>query len=1297
MSTKLSQQDSKQGVAKTHAQSRRLPDAQTRGLDARAALLLRLQRTHGNRFVKQSLQSEIIQAKLSVSQPDDQYEQEADRVAEQIMRMPEPDSSGQTSASRSIQRPSVQRVRAQRENRIDRQPEDDEEEVEILNAKSADDTAPEVSPELQRQLDSSRGGGQPLSQSARSYFEPRFGVGFNQVRIHTDGRAADMAKAVNARAFTMGRDIFFAAQEYAPSTQEGQRLLAHELTHVVQQGGAYLPAPQDDDRGVNAEPQSQTVARQTTHGLSKGVRSKTKPAVETTLTFEEEEGTTFQVETRWERVREFPRLPQERPHQGLVYLFVAVTSPEDISDNNIAAAQTARNTVLSNPAIFNLNADVVDVALVDSLEGFIRLFERYHALAQRRNLLVRQVEVFSHGGLDGPMFGPKKRQFGLDGAPPLSNLPRLPYTGDAVVFFRGCRIGAGRFLQNFAQQNGVATYGFEGTTSFSTHYGIFFPWRSGTPSYQLDFPGSETISDIFGRHPIATPPRGQAPRRGVVIQRKPQQPEISLGSNAQRHTLSPDLSARMALANLQRKEEVQPDAELASRIKKAQQRMRDREFASQLKEQVPRVYSDDPAGGTEAVVDFFWSGLLEMEGVSAAETSNRRQKQEVSSLRSKLQQLISRELVLFFKNAAKGLKARRAELEPLIIEQYKTLQASDTDKLTNEMWKGWLGFGAIEDLDASSRNQAKATWKALKKEIERAFVVYFQSTTEGLEARSAEIAAIINEKYRVQPSTYDMTDLTDRLWIDWLKFGRLKDLNENIRGHAVNTYKKLNDITVRAVKAYFESAEAPQAVAALNQNEKALVKAAILGSQTYLNSAPEMDALTDTTLAQIKGGAVTRDDADWKSLRQRITTLLIAAETEIIREFLPHDRKTGAPKFHVTEVSWGEARIYYLKKITKPVWLFYRDDIVGFSFLGSSTRKEEGVHKRVASALTMVEQSAARIAAAQSIDLSGVKLPCYGFRFEPKYAFEHQRPSFHDTGRAVDFAPSKANPMFQGPVEELISVLGVEELAELTIPRRELSKVAAEIQRLSNRRATLATQLAQLPQDSSDKERLEAEIAAVDNSLDTYIKSEAVQRHREQSAGIHEKIEAAEATFQEAWKDLTGESGKAEDVDLDELRASVTARLEPQRQLLDQLKAEVAALDERIKGMSDKEHRAEKQNAQKDLARLRDNHLLPVRERVKRLEELQNILEAPERLEAEGSRREKISAAQKKRGGLLQEAASIAKSGITNLPRWLIEAFTEQGWSWGGSWGASKDSMHFDYMGPVESVVTEESGGSSEE
>jgi hypothetical protein len=92
-----------------------------------------------------------------------------------------------------------------------------------------------VSADLESYLATTCGAAQPLAASARSYFEPRFGREFGDVRVHTDGAADRASTAIGARAFTTGTDVYFGAGQFRPGTGEGDRLLGHELTHVVQQ------------------------------------------------------------------------------------------------------------------------------------------------------------------------------------------------------------------------------------------------------------------------------------------------------------------------------------------------------------------------------------------------------------------------------------------------------------------------------------------------------------------------------------------------------------------------------------------------------------------------------------------------------------------------------------------------------------------------------------------------------------------------------------------------------------------------------------------------------------------------------------------------------------------------------------------------------------------------------------------------------------------------------------------------------------------------------------------------------
>ena len=202
--------------------------------------ILFLQRTIGNQAVQRLIKSGALQAKLRIGQPGDKYEQEADRVAEQVMRMPEPQVQRQVEPEEEEEeeeemlqtKPLVDQITPL----VQRQVEEEEEE-EMLQTKNREDATSKVFHGLESQINAIKGGGQPLAESDRAYFEPRFGVDFSQVRVHTDTRAAESARGLNARAYTVGQDVVFGAGQYAPEATGEKKLLAHELTHVVQQRG----------------------------------------------------------------------------------------------------------------------------------------------------------------------------------------------------------------------------------------------------------------------------------------------------------------------------------------------------------------------------------------------------------------------------------------------------------------------------------------------------------------------------------------------------------------------------------------------------------------------------------------------------------------------------------------------------------------------------------------------------------------------------------------------------------------------------------------------------------------------------------------------------------------------------------------------------------------------------------------------------------------------------------------------------------------------------------------------------
>jgi hypothetical protein len=164
-----------------------------------------------------------IQTKLAINAPGDRSEQDADRVAEHVMRTPEPplqraSPCGGGGPTGHTAQPGWAPERVQQNG--------------VQAGPTGEGAAP---PSVHAVL---RSPGQPLDPATRAFMEPRFGSDFSRVRVHTGATAEESAREVNAHAYAVGQDIVFGASRFAPETQEGRRLLAHELTHVQHQEGA---------------------------------------------------------------------------------------------------------------------------------------------------------------------------------------------------------------------------------------------------------------------------------------------------------------------------------------------------------------------------------------------------------------------------------------------------------------------------------------------------------------------------------------------------------------------------------------------------------------------------------------------------------------------------------------------------------------------------------------------------------------------------------------------------------------------------------------------------------------------------------------------------------------------------------------------------------------------------------------------------------------------------------------------------------------------------------------------------
>jgi hypothetical protein len=240
-----------------------------------------------------------VQAKMTVNKPGDKFEQEADKTADKVMRMPAPpaaakDEKLQRAPEDKLQRapeeklqkreeekilraalpedkvqkaedPKLQKAPAAEEklqrreeekilkaaqpeekvqkaedNRLQKAPAD--EKLQRRNADGSGSTA--VSGDVQSAIHNKTTGGEPLSSDVRGHMEPRFSADFGTVRIHKDSESAALSNQLSARAFTYQNHIFFSRGQYQPGSSEGQHLLAHELTHTIQQGHSIQRTPQ---------------------------------------------------------------------------------------------------------------------------------------------------------------------------------------------------------------------------------------------------------------------------------------------------------------------------------------------------------------------------------------------------------------------------------------------------------------------------------------------------------------------------------------------------------------------------------------------------------------------------------------------------------------------------------------------------------------------------------------------------------------------------------------------------------------------------------------------------------------------------------------------------------------------------------------------------------------------------------------------------------------------------------------------------------------------------------------------
>ena len=266
--------------------STRTPDTATHTMpQADRGSIHDLQRLLGNQGVQRLLAANptLAQAKLTVGAANDAYEQEADRVASEVMTMQAPSATGgvqreaapeeeeMVQGKRDLQRAQeedelamkrdpdvVQRAQEEDELAMKRQPEivqraafgeEDEMAAKRIQREATDMMGSfDVTGDLENQIGSMKGGGNSLDSGDQQFFQDRMGHDFSNVRVHTDSASDAVNRSIGAQAFTNGSDVFMSAGKYNPGSSDSRELLAHELTHVVQQtGGSPVQPKRDSD------------------------------------------------------------------------------------------------------------------------------------------------------------------------------------------------------------------------------------------------------------------------------------------------------------------------------------------------------------------------------------------------------------------------------------------------------------------------------------------------------------------------------------------------------------------------------------------------------------------------------------------------------------------------------------------------------------------------------------------------------------------------------------------------------------------------------------------------------------------------------------------------------------------------------------------------------------------------------------------------------------------------------------------------------------------------------------------
>ena len=411
------------------------------GMNALAHPLLQFRQAIGNHAF-----GRIIRTKLRIGQTGDGYEQEADRVAEQVIGMPEPEVSDKTETSDQRQDTLIQRLCPECEDELHRHPEEKEnvqtklvteqgapliqrqdgpeEEEESIQTKPLSEVtsiiprqgkfnkeatlvqtnrisgrSPHISPVLTSYIQEIKGEGQPLPLLSRRFFEPRFGRDFSHVHMHTDNKAARLAQSLNSKAFTVGNNIVFGDRQYAPEAAEGKRLLAHELVHVIQQDTRNSVSPSLIQCSI-----SSGTLTSSTGGLSEEmlqqIARRLRRAMAGLGTDEEVIYSSFAGRTQ-NQVDAISRVYEELFHRNLLSDLRDELTESEMQRLAIFSPTATTSTAATSAGQAEALADIVAMQLKNAMEGLGTDEESIYAALSGRTVSERQAIQAAYRRLTG--------------------------------------------------------------------------------------------------------------------------------------------------------------------------------------------------------------------------------------------------------------------------------------------------------------------------------------------------------------------------------------------------------------------------------------------------------------------------------------------------------------------------------------------------------------------------------------------------------------------------------------------------------------------------------------------------------------------------------------------------------------------------------------------------------------------------------------------------------------------------------------------------------------------------------